>query len=84
LGELVAVVRFELDAARGPDRAAFPELVAEDDVHRAVGAHHRDLGGGYAKFTSARMCLTLMTSYAPPYALRVITVTCGTVASANA
>ena len=30
------------------------------------------------------MCLELMTSYAPPYALRVITVSFGTVASAKA
>ena len=30
------------------------------------------------------MCLLDMTQYAPPYALRVITVTFGTVASANA
>ena len=33
---------------------------------------------------SARMCLDAMTSYAPPYALRVMTVIFGTVASANA
>ena len=39
---------------------------------------------GQARFTSARMCLDDMTSYAPPYALRVITVSLGTVASANA
>ena len=39
---------------------------------------------GQAKFTSVRMCLLDMTQYAPPYALRVITVTFGTVASANA
>ena len=30
------------------------------------------------------MCLLAITQYAPPYALRVITVTFGTVASANA
>ncbi len=36
---------------------------------------------GHAKFMSPRMCLLLMTSYAPPYALRVMTVTLGTVAS---
>ncbi|OGR16765.1 MAG: hypothetical protein A2559_00185 [Deltaproteobacteria bacterium RIFOXYD2_FULL_66_9] len=39
---------------------------------------------GKAKLTSARMCLEAMTSYAPPYALRVMTVTLGTVASAKA
>ena len=39
---------------------------------------------GNAKFTSARMCFDAITSYAPPYALRVMTVTFGTVASANA
>ena len=37
---------------------------------------------GHAKLKSARMCFELMTSYAPPYALRVITVSFGTVASA--
>ena len=36
---------------------------------------------GHAKFRSPRTCLLLMTSYAPPYALRVMTVTFGTVAS---
>ncbi len=36
---------------------------------------------GHAKLKSPRMCLLLMTSYAPPYALRVMTVTLGTVAS---
>ena len=36
---------------------------------------------GQATLTSARMCFELMTSYAPPYALRVITVSFGTVAS---
>ena len=39
---------------------------------------------GHAKFTSVRMCLLDMTQYAPPYAFRVITVSFGTVASANA
>ena len=39
---------------------------------------------GNAKLTSPRMCFDDMTSYAPPYALRVITVSLGTVASANA
>ena len=39
---------------------------------------------GHAKLKSARMCFELMTSYAPPYALRVITVSFGTVASAYA
>ena len=39
---------------------------------------------GQATLTSARMCFELMTSYAPPYALRVITVSFGTVASAYA
>ena len=39
---------------------------------------------GHAKFASVRMCLLAMTQYAPPYAFRVITVTFGTVASANA
>ena len=34
--------------------------------------------------TSARRCFEFMTRYAPPYALRVITVIRGTVASANA
>jgi hypothetical protein len=33
---------------------------------------------GQAKFMSPRMCLLLMTSYAPPYALRVMTVSFGT------
>src|ERR1041385_7448127 len=36
---------------------------------------------GHAKLTSPRMCRELITSYAPPYALRVITVSLGTVAS---
>src|SRR5439155_1748294 len=36
---------------------------------------------GYAKFASPRMCLEDMTQYAPPYALRVMTVSFGTVAS---
>src|SRR5207247_5926237 len=36
---------------------------------------------GHAKLKSARMCFELMTSYAPPYALRVITASLGTVAS---
>ena len=36
---------------------------------------------GHATLKSPRMCLELMTSYAPPYALRVITVSFGTVAS---
>ena len=39
---------------------------------------------GQAKLTSVRMCLLAITQYAPPYALRVTTVTLGTVASANA
>src|SRR6266480_4960901 len=39
---------------------------------------------GYAKFMSARICLEFITQYAPPYAFRVMTVTFGTVASANA
>ena len=39
---------------------------------------------GQATLKSARMCFELMTSYAPPYALRVITVSFGTVASAKA
>src|SRR5207244_11939945 len=36
---------------------------------------------GHAKLKSPRMCFEHMTSYAPPYAFRVITVTFGTVAS---
>ena len=39
---------------------------------------------GQEKFTSPRRCFEDMTSYAPPYALRVITVSLGTVASAYA
>ena len=39
---------------------------------------------GHAKLKSARTCFELMTSYAPPYALRVMTVTFGTVHSAYA
>jgi hypothetical protein len=39
---------------------------------------------GHARLMSPRMCLLLMTSYAPPYALRVMTVSFGTVASAYA
>ena len=39
---------------------------------------------GQAKFMSAPRCFEPITSYAPPYALRVITVTLGTVASAYA
>ncbi len=39
---------------------------------------------GHATLKSARMCFDDMTSYAPPYALRVITVSFGTVASAYA
>ena len=39
---------------------------------------------GHANDTSARRCFEFMTTYAPPYALRVITVIRGTVASANA
>ncbi len=37
---------------------------------------------GKARFTSVRRCFEPMTQYAPPYALRVMTVTFGTVASA--
>src|SRR2546422_768567 len=36
---------------------------------------------GHAKLKSARMCFDAITSYAPPYAFRVITVSLGTVAS---
>ena len=36
---------------------------------------------GQARLTSAPRCLEPMTTYAPPYALRVMTVTSGTVAS---
>src|SRR6185312_15991076 len=36
---------------------------------------------GHATLKSPRMCFELMTSYAPPYALRVMTVSLGTVAS---
>ena len=36
---------------------------------------------GQAMLTSPRTCLEDMTSYAPPYAFRVITVIFGTVAS---
>src|SRR5665648_948665 len=39
---------------------------------------------GHARLTSAPSCLEPITMYAPPYALRVITVTSGTVASAYA
>ena len=39
---------------------------------------------GHANQTSARRCFEFMTTYAPPYALRVITVIFGTVASVNA
>jgi hypothetical protein len=39
---------------------------------------------GQAKFASVRMCFELMTQYAPPYALRVMTSSLGTVASAKA
>ena len=39
---------------------------------------------GQATLISARKCLEPMTSYAPPYAFRVMTVTLGTVASAYA
>src|SRR5258708_23774191 len=39
---------------------------------------------GQAKLASVRMCLLAMTQYAPPYALRVMTVIFGTVASAKA
>src|SRR5450759_2832952 len=38
---------------------------------------------GHAKLRSARMCFEAITSYAPPYAFLVITVSFGTVASAN-
>ena len=36
---------------------------------------------GQAKLKSASMCLDAITSYAPPYALRVMIVILGTVAS---
>ena len=36
---------------------------------------------GHARFRSPRMCLLFITQYAPPYALRVMTVIFGTVAS---
>ncbi|MNW54082.1 hypothetical protein D3C74_316690 [compost metagenome] len=39
---------------------------------------------GHARLTSAPSCLEPMTMYAPPYALRVMSVTSGTVASAYA
>ena len=39
---------------------------------------------GHAKLRSAPRCFEPMASYAPPYPLRVITVTFGTVASAYA
>ena len=39
---------------------------------------------GQAKLKSAPRCFEFMTTYAPPYALRVMTVSFGTVASANA
>ena len=39
---------------------------------------------GQDKFTSPFRCFELITSYAPPYAFRVMTVSLGTVASANA
>ena len=39
---------------------------------------------GHAKFKSARICLEAITSYAPPYAFLVITVSLGTDASENA
>ena len=39
---------------------------------------------GHAKLASVRICFEAITQYAPPYALRVITVIFGTVASANA
>ena len=39
---------------------------------------------GHARFRSARMCFEHMTSYAPPYALRVMSVSLGTEASAKA
>jgi len=39
---------------------------------------------GQAKFASVRICLDAITQYAPPYALRVMTVIFGTVASAKA
>ena len=38
---------------------------------------------GHANATSDRRCFEFMTTYAPPYAFRVITVIRGTVASAN-
>src|SRR2546428_12042297 len=39
---------------------------------------------GQAKLKSPRMCFEHMTSYAPPYAFLVMTVTLGTVASLKA
>ena len=39
---------------------------------------------GQARLKSAPRCFEHITSYAPPYALRRITVSFGTVASANA
>ena len=80
IGEALLVLGDE-PRALGGRVGGLGQLVAEDDVDRALGAHHRDPAVGQARFTSPRMCLLLMTSYAPPYALRVMTVTLGTVAS---
>ena len=41
-------------------------VFAEDDLHRALGAHHRDLGVGPGEVDVAAQVLEAITSYAPP------------------
>jgi len=60
------------------DPADLPVLVADTDA-AGINLFPRE-----ADDTSARRCFEFITRYAPPYALRVITVSLGTVASVNA
>lgn len=78
--EFLAVIRHQLGLARGRV-FGLVQLPAEDDIDRPFGPITAISAVGQAKFTSPRMCLDDMTQYAPPYALRVMTVSFGTVAS---
>ena len=80
VGQTFAVVAFEAGAqASGSSEAASSSrktmLTAPSMPMTAISAV------GQARLRSPRMCLLDITSYAPPYALRVITVSFGTVAS---
>ena len=46
--------------------ARFLQVLAEDDVHRAFGTHHRDFGGRIGEVQVGPHVLGAMTSKAPP------------------